>query len=60
MSNNEDNLFFVLSSAPAWPADRFSVRCSLFDIEIRHVNFFPVYTMGTREKILNPSLTSLP
>ena len=55
MSNNEDNLFFVLSSAPAWPADRFSVRCSLFDIEIRHLNFFLFTGWGLEKK----SLTSL-
>jgi hypothetical protein len=33
MSNNEDNSFFVLSSA-------FRVRCSLFDIQIRHLACF--------------------
>ncbi len=32
MMNFEDNVYSVLSSAPAWPAGRFDIRCSLFSV----------------------------
>ena len=66
MLNIEDNALFVLSSALALLADRFGVRCSLFDIEIHNLpcfsncddlrNLLAIFIIIPSPQTLNPSL----